>query len=50
MTDTLQILRRYELILSSAGDGIYGIDKDGRVSFVNPAALKMTGWVEQEVL
>ncbi|NOQ16622.1 MAG: PAS domain S-box protein [Methyloprofundus sp.] len=50
MTDTLQILRRYELILSSAGDGIYGLDKDGRISFVNPAALQMTGWIEQEVL
>lgn len=50
MTDSEQILHRYELILRSAVDGIYGLDLDGRISFVNPAALKMTGWVEQETL
>ncbi|WP_221893781.1 PAS domain-containing protein [Bathymodiolus japonicus methanotrophic gill symbiont] len=44
MTDSAQILHRYELILSSAVDGIYGLDIDGRITFVNPAALKMNGW------
>ncbi len=32
------------LILESAGDGIYGLDRDGFVTFVNPAAYHMTGW------
>jgi PAS domain S-box-containing protein len=32
---------RYELILSAAGDGIVGIDVEGRVSFANPAAARM---------
>lgn len=50
MSDTTQILRRYELILTSAGEGIYGLDVEGRATFVNPAALAMTGWVEAEVL
>jgi len=50
MTDSTNILRRYELILTSAGEGIYGLDAEGRATFVNPAALEMTGWVEDEVL
>lgn len=32
------------LILDAAGDGIYGLDLDGYVTFVNPAAREMTGW------
>jgi len=50
MTELKQILRRYELILKSAGEGIYGLDAEGRASFVNPAALEMTGWIEEDVL
>jgi len=50
MTELKQILRRYELILKSAGEDIYGLDAEGRASFVNPAALEMTGWVEEDVL
>ncbi len=32
-----------DLILNAAGEGIYGIDLDGRCTFVNPAAARMTG-------
>ena len=42
---SLDRARRYsELILNSAGDGIYGVDRDGVVTFVNPAAAHMIGW------
>jgi PAS domain S-box-containing protein len=34
--------RQNELILNSAGEGIYGIDLEGRATFVNPAAASMT--------
>ena len=44
MSISEQILRRYELILTSAGDGIYGLDHEGKGTFVNPAAIAMTGW------
>ena len=44
------ILRRYELILTSAGEGIYGLDNEGKCSFVNPAAIAMTGWTEDDVI
>lgn len=37
-----------ELILTSAGEGICGVDLESRVVFVNPAARKMFGWEEDE--
>ena len=50
MADPEQILRRYELILTSAGEGIYGLDNQGKGTFVNPAAITMTGWTEEDVI
>jgi diguanylate cyclase (GGDEF)-like protein/PAS domain S-box-containing protein len=35
--------RRLEGILSSVGDGVYGVDAAGVVRFVNPAALDLLG-------
>jgi PAS domain S-box-containing protein len=47
---TLHELRRHnELILESAGDGIYGIDQQGRSTFVNPAAARLLGWTVEEL-
>jgi PAS domain S-box-containing protein len=40
--------RRLELILGSAGEGICGVDRDGRVIFVNGAARRMLGWKDDE--
>jgi len=42
--------RQLRLILDAAGEGIYGVDLDGRVSFVNPAAAKLSGWSQEELL
>jgi PAS domain S-box-containing protein len=33
-----------ELILASAGDGIFGLDLRGNITFANPAAAKLLGW------
>ncbi len=30
-------------ILESVGEGVYGVDNDGRITFMNPAALKLLG-------
>ena len=47
---TLHELRRHnELILESAGDGIYGIDRQGHSTFVNPAAARLLGWTVEEL-
>lgn len=45
-----KLQRRYEHILNSAGEGIYGLDLHGRTTFVNPAAAKLTGWKVEELL
>jgi PAS domain S-box-containing protein len=42
--------RKNELILRSAGEGIYGLDMDGNTTFVNPAAAQMIGWEANELI
>ena len=39
-----------DLILGSAGEGIYGLDEKGLTTFVNPAAAAMLGWEPEELL
>ena len=44
-------LTRYgDLLLESVAEGVYGIDVEGRTTFVNPAAEAMLGFTEAEVL
>ena len=38
------------LLLDSIGDGVYGVDIDGRATFVNRSALEMLGFAEDELL
>lgn len=50
-TQELQKLKsRYESILNCAGEGIYGLDGQGRTTFVNPATAKITGWKVEELV
>src|SRR4030042_1676501 len=42
--------RQYELILQSAGEGILGLDLEGRHTFVNPSAARMLGYGVQELI
>ncbi|OAI07305.1 diguanylate cyclase [Methylomonas methanica] len=42
--------RRFRLLLDSAGEGIVGLDANGRCSFVNRAALQMLGYAENDAL
>jgi diguanylate cyclase (GGDEF)-like protein/PAS domain S-box-containing protein len=42
--------RQRELILMSAGEGIYGTDTQGNISFINPAAAAMLGFDRAELL
>lgn len=39
-----------QVVLNSAGEGIYGVDREGRLTFVNPAAAKMFGWEAQALI
>ena len=38
------------LILDSAGEGIFGLDVEGRITFVNSAATGMLGWTADELV
>lgn len=40
----------HELILEAVGDGIYGVDCEGKTTFVNEAATKILGWRAQDVI
>jgi PAS domain S-box-containing protein len=39
-----------ETVMSSMGEGLYTVDSEGRVTFMNPAAQKMFGWSLDEIL
>ncbi len=41
---------RNELILESAGEGIFGLDTSGKVSFCNRAAARMLGYQVEELV
>jgi PAS domain S-box-containing protein len=45
-----RLSHQLELILSTAGEGIYGTDADGVVNFVNPAATEMLGFSRDELI
>jgi PAS domain S-box-containing protein len=49
-TALAQLNRRHKLILDSAGEGIYGVDLQGRTTFVNPAAARMLGWAVEDLI
>jgi formate hydrogenlyase transcriptional activator len=44
------IERENQLILRAAGEGIYGVNSEGKTTFVNPAAERMLGWPAEELV
>ena len=44
------VIRQSNSVLESVGDGIYGIDLEGNVTVVNPAAAQMLGFQPEEML
>ena len=45
-----RIGRRSELFLNAAGDGIFGLDLQGAITFVNSAAARLTRWEGPELI
>ena len=45
-----QLKIEHQLILDSAGEGIYGLDGDGRITFSNAAATQILGWKHEDVV
>jgi len=42
--------KMHQLILDAAGEGIYGLDANGRTTFVNKAAERILGWHPDDVI
>jgi len=49
-TEGLKLRKRLHAILDSAGDGIFGIDNNGIVTFVNHKATELLGWTKDELI
>ncbi len=45
-----ELEQRHRLILESMSEGVYGLDAQGRATFVNQAAEAMTGWRADELI
>lgn len=45
-----ELAQRNESILEAVGEGIFGIDRTGRIQFLNPAAQQLLGYSESELL
>lgn len=48
--ETERLGRQNELLLNSAGEGIFGLDENGDTNFVNPAAARMLGYEAEHLL
>ena len=42
--------QRLDGILGSVGDGVYGVDQQGVITFINPTGLRLLGYAEDEPL
>lgn len=45
-----QFERQNQLILGAAGEGIYGVNRNGETTFVNPAAERILGWRAEDLI
>lgn len=50
VTESRLLAERDDLLLSSLGEGVYGVDNAGRCIFINPAALAMLAMREADVI
>ena len=48
--DLEQIKSRNEAILTSIGDGLVVVDKEGKISYINKSFEEMLGWKAQEII
>jgi PAS domain S-box-containing protein len=50
MDQKLRLAEHMKLLVESTDQGIYGIDRQGRCTFINPAAAKILGYHSDELL
>jgi PAS domain S-box-containing protein len=44
-----RLARQNEVLITSVGDGVYGVDHQGRVTFVNPSGARALGYTPEEL-
>jgi len=49
-TEGKKLQSQLEIILDSAGEGIFGIDTQGNVTFINKTASRLLGWRRQDLI
>ncbi|MCH2219790.1 MAG: ATP-binding protein, partial [Dechloromonas sp.] len=49
-TALLETEARASHVIQSSADGLYGIDNDGRITFINPAACDLLGYSAEQVI
>lgn len=42
--------REWESLLTALGEGVFGLNRDGKCTFINPAAAAMLGYRQDEIL
>lgn len=45
-----RLIRQNQLILNAVGEGLCGLDTEGKITFVNPAAVKLLGYQMEELI
>jgi PAS domain S-box-containing protein len=50
MEEKLRLVEHLKLLMESTDQGIYGIDRQGRCTFVNPSAAQMLGYRPDELI
>lgn len=50
IADLAQTSQRWEITLSSIGDGVVATDGEGRVTLLSPVAEKLTGWTQADAV
>jgi PAS domain S-box-containing protein len=48
--ELMTVTQQSELLLNSVGDGIYGVDSRGVITFVNPSAARTLGYSASELI
>ncbi|HZO91086.1 MAG TPA: GAF domain-containing protein [Chthonomonadaceae bacterium] len=48
--ESARLADHFRLLLESAGEGIYSVDRQGRCTFINQTAAQMLGYKSQELL
>ena len=48
--DLRRLARQTEVLLASVGDGIYGVDPQGRITFVNPIGAAILGYETEQLV